>query len=140
MGGIIGESGHPTQGATPPLPSTETPGDDGPAAREGGLEPVGKRLTVCIVDDSSVQTDIARALLEKAGHDVVAYLSGADVLRAIPSPSPDCILMDIMMPGIDGYELCRRLRAIDALAGTKLVMMSTKAFPFDRRRAQEMGA
>jgi phosphoribosyl 1,2-cyclic phosphodiesterase/CheY-like chemotaxis protein len=102
---------------------------------------VAKVLNVSIVDDSAMQADIARALLEKAGHNVVAYRSGADALRDLPAAAkPDCILMDIMMPGLDGYELCRRLRAMDALAATKLVMMSTKAYPFDRARAFEVGA
>jgi phosphoribosyl 1,2-cyclic phosphodiesterase len=48
--------------------------------------------------------------------------------------------MDIMMPQLDGHELCRRLRALPELAGTKLVMMSAKAYHFERRRALEMGA
>ena len=101
---------------------------------------MGKRLHVYIVDDSAVQADIARALLEKAGHSVVTYRSGADALLTLPDERPDCILLDIMMPGLDGYELCRRLRAMDALAATKLVMMSTKAYPFDRQRALAIGA
>jgi len=102
---------------------------------------VDKRLTVYIVDDSAVQADIARTLLEKAGHAVVSYRSGADALQDLPTkPPPDCILMDIMMPGVDGYELCRRLRAMPTLAATKLVMMSTKAYPFDRARAMALGA
>jgi phosphoribosyl 1,2-cyclic phosphodiesterase/CheY-like chemotaxis protein len=100
---------------------------------------VGRRLDVSIVDDSALQTDIARALLEKAGHSVVTYRSGADALRDL-ARRPDCVLMDIMMPGMDGYELCRRLRAMEALARTKLVMMSTKAYPFDRKRAFALGA
>jgi phosphoribosyl 1,2-cyclic phosphodiesterase len=101
---------------------------------------VAKPLNVYIVDDSAIQSDIARGLLEKAGHRVVAYGSAADALKDLPAERPDCILMDIMMPGLDGYELCRRLRALDALAATKLVMMSTKAYPFDRKRAFEVGA
>jgi len=110
-------------------------------ARPGrGLDRVAKRLNVFIVDDSAVQADIARALLEKAGHSVFTYRSGAEVLQDLPARQPDCILMDIMMPGLDGYELCRRLRAMEALARTKLVMMSTKAYPFDRTRAFTIGA
>jgi CheY-like chemotaxis protein len=101
---------------------------------------VGKRLNVYLVDDSAMQADIARALLEKAGHSVVAYRAGADAMKDLPAAPPDCILSDIMMPGMDGYELCRRLRAMDALAGTKVVMMSTKAYPFDRTRAFALGA
>ena len=101
---------------------------------------MAKRLDISIVDDSAVQAEIARALLEKAGHNVVTYRSGTDALQDLPARRPDCILMDIMMPGLDGYELCRRLRALDTLAGTKLVMMSTKAYSFDRTRAFAIGA
>jgi phosphoribosyl 1,2-cyclic phosphodiesterase/CheY-like chemotaxis protein len=101
---------------------------------------MSKSLRVYIVDDSTVQTEIARALLEKAGHVVTTSRSSGDALRAIPSSRPDCVLMDIMMPEIDGYELCRRLRAIPDLADTTLLMMSTKAYPFERKRAFELGA
>jgi phosphoribosyl 1,2-cyclic phosphodiesterase/CheY-like chemotaxis protein len=113
------------------------------AALSGGGRPrpgMPRRLTVCVVDDSPVQGEIARALLEKAGHTVVTYRSSADALREAPAKPPDCILTDLMMPEIDGYELCRRLRAMRQLAATKIVMMSTKAFPFERKRAHDLGA
>ena len=87
-----------------------------------------------------MQTEIARALLEKAGHTVTINHSSAEALRDIAAVRPDCVLMDIMMPQLDGYELCRRLRAMPELAATKLVMMSTKAYPFERKRAFELGA
>jgi phosphoribosyl 1,2-cyclic phosphodiesterase/CheY-like chemotaxis protein len=101
---------------------------------------VAKPLNVYIVDDSAVQTEIARALLERAGHTVTTNHSSVGALSAIAAVRPDCVLMDIMMPQLDGYELCRRLRAMPELAGTKLLMMSTKAYPFERKRAFELGA
>ena len=61
-------------------------------------------------------------------------------LAEIPRERPDCVLMDIMMPELDGHELCRRLRAMPELAGIRLVMVSAKAYHFERRRALEMGA
>ena len=66
--------------------------------------------------------------------------SSVEALRAIAAAPPDCVLMDIMMPQLDGYELCRRLRAMPELTQTKLLMMSTKAYPFERKRAFELGA
>jgi phosphoribosyl 1,2-cyclic phosphodiesterase/CheY-like chemotaxis protein len=101
---------------------------------------MGKPLSIYIVDDSAVQTEIARALLEKAGHTVVTNRSSAEALRDIPPRRPDCVLMDIMMPEVDGYELCQRLRAMPDLARTTLAIMTTKAYPFERRRALELGA
>jgi phosphoribosyl 1,2-cyclic phosphodiesterase/ActR/RegA family two-component response regulator len=99
-----------------------------------------RSLTVYIVDDSRTQADIARALLEKAGHTVIASTSSLEALRDIPARRPDCVLVDIRMPGLDGYELCRRLRDMPELAATNLVIVSAKAYPFDRRRAAELGA
>ena len=101
---------------------------------------MGKPLNVYVVDDSPVQTEIAKALLEKAGHMVTVNRSSAEALREIPVKRPDCVIMDIMMPEIDGYDLCRRIRSMPDLAATKIFMMSTKAFPFERRRAAELGA
>ena len=99
-----------------------------------------RKLSVYIVDDSRTQSDIARALLEKEGHAVLVNHSSEDALRDIPDRRPDCVLLDIMMPGLDGYDLCRRLRGLPGLARTKLIVMSTKAYPFDRKRAFDLGA
>ena len=87
------------------------------------------------------QADIARALLEKAGHAVTRHPTPSeDALREIPARPPDRALADIMMPAVDGYELCRRLRGIRSTRPTKLIVMSTKAYPFERKRAFDLGA
>src|ERR1051325_10986755 len=119
--GDIGAHHHrppraPTRGAAGPrrLIHQALVMDDAPA---GSSEPPMTRpLQVTLVDDSPIQANIARALLEKAGHTVVTYRSGREALRAIPGRPPDCVLMDVMMPEIDGYELCRQLHAMPALA------------------------
>ena len=110
--------------------------DDGARAQR----PRSTSLRVYIVDDSRTQAEIARGLLEHAGHQVQVNNSSVAALAEIPRERPDCVLMDIMMPELDGHELCRRLRALPELAGTKLVMVSAKAYHFERRRALEMGA
>jgi phosphoribosyl 1,2-cyclic phosphodiesterase len=101
---------------------------------------MGGKLTVYVVDDSRTQAEITRALLEKAGHEVIISTSSQEALARIPGVPPDLVLFDLMMPGLDGYELCRRLRAMPELATTKLVVVSSKAYPFERKRAFEMGA
>ena len=98
------------------------------------------KLTVYVVDDSRTQAEITRALLEKAGHDAIISTASQEALARIPAVKPDCVLFDLMMPGLDGYELCRRLRGMPELTGTKLVVVSSKAYPFERKRAFEMGA
>jgi phosphoribosyl 1,2-cyclic phosphodiesterase/ActR/RegA family two-component response regulator len=99
-----------------------------------------RKLTVYVVDDSRTQVDIARALLEKEGHTVLAHGSSEEALREIEAWKPDCVLVDLMMPGLDGYELCRRVRSQPALAATKLIVVSTKAYDSDRQRAFDVGA
>jgi len=98
------------------------------------------KLRVYVVDDSRTQAEITRALLEKAGHEVILSTDSQDALAKIPGVKPDCVLFDLMMPGLDGYELCRRLRGLPELAGTRLVVVSSKAYSFERKRAFEMGA
>src|SRR5262249_35775458 len=99
-----------------------------------------RRLSVYVVDDSRTQAGVARTLLEKAGHRVTVNLSSVDALRDVPHTRPDCVLLDIRMPGLDGYELCRRLSVMPERRDTKLVMVSTKAYSFERKRALELGA
>jgi phosphoribosyl 1,2-cyclic phosphodiesterase/CheY-like chemotaxis protein len=101
---------------------------------------MGGKLTVYVVDDSRTQAEITRALLEKAGHEVILSTASQEALAKIPCVKPDCVLFDLMMPGLDGYELCRRLRTMPELAATRLVVVSSKAYPFERKRAFEMGA
>jgi CheY-like chemotaxis protein len=101
---------------------------------------MSRALRIYVVEDNPMQADIARALLEKAGHHVTVHTSSVEALKDIPCARPDCVLLDIMMPEMDGYELCRRLRAAPELAGTKLVIVTTKGFPFERKRSMEMGA
>jgi phosphoribosyl 1,2-cyclic phosphodiesterase/CheY-like chemotaxis protein len=98
------------------------------------------KLTVYVVDDSRTQAEITGALLEKAGHEAIISTASQEALSRIPCVKPDCVVFDLMMPGLDGYELCRRLRQMPELAGTRLIVVSSKAFPFERRRAFEMGA
>jgi phosphoribosyl 1,2-cyclic phosphodiesterase/CheY-like chemotaxis protein len=99
-----------------------------------------RRLQIHIVDDSPTQAEIARALLEKSGHAVSVTHSSTAALRDIPALVPDCVLIDLMMPELDGYELCRQLRVQPSLTSTKLVVLSSKAYPFERKRAAELGA
>ena len=101
---------------------------------------MGGKLTVYVVDDSRTQAEIARGLLEKGGHEAIISTSSQEALAQIPCVKPDCVLFDLMMPGLDGYELCRRLREMPELVHTRLVVVSSKAYPFERRRALEMGA
>lgn len=93
-----------------------------------------------VVDDEPIILELVKTLLEAGGHQVICRNSGDDALKDIRVCKPDCVLTDIMMPGIDGFELCKKLRDCDDLSGVKIIMMSVKTYEFDRQRARQLGA
>ncbi len=93
-----------------------------------------------IVDDDPDTLALVSRLLTDAGHEVVVRASSAGALRDIPDARPDCVITDVMMPVMDGFELTRKLRGKPALEGLKILILSAKGYDFDRRRAKEMGA
>jgi CheY-like chemotaxis protein len=96
--------------------------------------------TVHVVDDDPVMLKLLVHCLTEGGFDVVSASSGEAALETIIEARPDCVVLDIMMPGMDGMEVCRRLREAPALSRTKIVMMSGKLYEPDRRRALATGA
>ena len=93
-----------------------------------------------IVDDDPDILELLRRVLEKAGHTVVSSESSRQALEEIPGERPDCVITDLMMPELDGFELCRELRRRPELGAMKIIVLSAKSYDFDRRRARELGA
>ena len=93
-----------------------------------------------IVDDDPEVLTLLTRMLEEAGHRVEASPSSLAALKQIPMSRPDCVITDLMMPEMDGFELVRRLRKRHELADVKIVVLSAKGYDFDRRRAKELGA
>ena len=80
--------------------------------------------SVLIVDDNPNNLQVLMALLEQAGYKVRPALSGEIALRAVEVSLPDLILLDVRMPGIDGYETCRRLRANEKSQDIPVIFIS----------------
>jgi len=93
-----------------------------------------------IVDDDADTLALVSRVLTDAGHEVVVRASSSGAMRDIPDARPDCVITDVMMPVMDGFELMRELRRRPELAAMKIVVLSAKAYDFDRRRAKELGA
>ena len=93
-----------------------------------------------IIDDDEFTLQLIRNVLEDAGHTTAAFSSSVLALREIPVERPDCVITDIMMPEMDGFELCREIRLRPDLAAIKIIVCSSKSYDFDRRRAKELGA
>jgi phosphoribosyl 1,2-cyclic phosphodiesterase len=93
-----------------------------------------------IVDDSKSAISLVRDPLLELGHEVESETDSTKALERIRWSKPDCAVLDIMMPGIDGLALCRLIREDPDLSGVRVIMLSAKAYEHDRRRAIELGA
>ena len=98
-----------------------------------------KLSRILIVDDNPSNIFVLEEMLRDDYHIETAE-SGEEALEIAPDFLPDLVLLDIMMPGIDGYETCRRLREIPSLVGTKIVMVSAKAMKSECLQGYEVGA
>ena len=92
------------------------------------------------VDDDDVMLGLYTDILEPAGHQVITRNSSIEAISEISSIAPDVLLVDIMMPGLDGLEFCKRVREMEQFAALPIIVISSKSYEFDRKRAQKMGA
>ncbi len=93
-----------------------------------------------IIDDDRDLLLLVRKTLEfLAGWEVVTAASGAAGIELARSAVPDVVLVDLMMPEMDGYEVCRRLKAEPATAGVPIVLLTARR-DLDRRRLAAVGA
>ena len=99
--------------------------------------PVGK--TILVVDDSPTVRKLISGKLEKAGHAVVCAIDGVDCLARIEEQVPDLVLLDITMPRMDGYEVCKQIRSSPATKDVPVVMISGKDGFFDKVRGRLAG-
>jgi DNA-binding response OmpR family regulator len=95
---------------------------------------------VLVVDDDPQVLKLLRVNFELEGYDVLTATNGEEALELVGRDSPDAVVCDVMMPGIDGLEVVRRLRAQPDTAGLPLVVVSAKAQRADVSYGLELGA
>ena len=81
--------------------------------------------TILVADDSMTILAMVSSRLERAGYDVVTATRGDDALRLVQENRPRLVLLDVEMPGLDGVEVTRRIRADEALAETFIVLLTS---------------
>ncbi|HEY7215902.1 MAG TPA: response regulator, partial [Thermoanaerobaculia bacterium] len=108
-----------------------------PAARP---QVAARRVRVLLVDDSLVTREMERRLLEDAGFHVSAASDAEEALWLLAEESFDCVVTDIEMPRIDGFELTAQLRSMENFAQLPIVVVSTRDRPEDRLRGLKAGA
>ena len=95
---------------------------------------------VLIVEDEPDIRELLAFNLEREGYLVTRASTGAEALRQVRSARPDLVVLDLMLPEIDGLEVCRRLRADSATAGLPVIMVTAKGDEVDRVVGLELGA
>jgi len=94
--------------------------------------------TILVVDDDPTVSDVVRRYLERAGFAVTLSADGYDALAAYERSRPDLVVLDLMLPGIDGLEVCRRLRG--SASGVPIVMLTALGEEADRVLGLQLGA
>lgn len=95
---------------------------------------------ILIVEDDPDIAELVARYLGKAGFTAERAASGRDALRAIAARPPDLLILDLMLPQVDGLEVCRRVRAREATAGLPIIMLTARAEESERIVGLELGA
>ena len=102
--------------------------------------PLSKRKTILIVDDTPTNIGIISSVLKNSFKTKVATNGEKALVLASADDRPDLILLDITMPGMDGYEVCRRLKSNPATAGIPVIFLTAKTEDEDEKMGFEVGA
>ena len=100
---------------------------------------MSKNRKILVVDDSPTVRKLISGKLEKCGHEVVCAVDGADALEKIKELKPDLVLLDITMPRMDGYQVCKHIRGDEETKDVPVVMISGKDGFFDKVRGRMAG-
>ena len=99
-----------------------------------------KTPNILIVDDEPNIVMSLEFLMRKNGYQVGIARNGTEALAAIAATSYDLVLLDVMMPDVDGYQVCRQLRQHPDYADTKVIFLSAKSREADVQKGYEVGA
>ena len=95
---------------------------------------------ILVVDDDLDTLKLVGMMLQRQGYNIVAAINGAQALSKVPTEKPDLILLDVMMPDIDGFEVCKRIRSDPAFASVPILMFTAKTQVDDKVQGFESGA
>jgi len=95
---------------------------------------------VLVVEDEPHIVESLSFLMKQAGFEVAVARDGAAAIRVIESRPPDLVLLDVMLPRRDGFDVCREVRANPDWRGIRIVILSAKGHEQERRKGLELGA
>jgi twitching motility two-component system response regulator PilH len=95
---------------------------------------------VLVVDDSATDRQLATSLLQKQGYSVIAAVDGEDALEKIAVEPPPLVVLDIILPGMNGYQVLRHLKSSPHTKDIKVILVSSKGQDSDRYWGLKQGA
>jgi two-component system alkaline phosphatase synthesis response regulator PhoP len=95
---------------------------------------------IMVVDDEPYIARVIKFKLEQEGYSVISANDGQSGLQKIKEEKPDMVLLDVMMPGLSGYEVCQKIKQDAELAGIPVVILTAKGQERDREQGLTMGA
>lgn len=104
------------------------------------LPPAPRKKSVLVVDDLESTRELVGLILQGAGYEVHHAKDGKTALAAAEKLCPHAVLLDILMPQVDGFTVCKQIKEHPRLAGVKVILFSALNSQADKYRAEEMGA
>ena len=95
---------------------------------------------VLVIDDSALSRSTMETMLAARGYQVTLASNGEDGLKLVPDLKPDLVLIDVVMPQLNGWETCQRLRAVPSGEAVPIIVVTSKNTPHDMLQAFEVGA
>ncbi|MGZ3581758.1 MAG: response regulator transcription factor [Ktedonobacterales bacterium] len=95
---------------------------------------------VLVVDDSWTDLTLIATPLRESGYDVITAVDGEEALEKVLQEHPQCVLLDVILPKQNGFQLCRKLKAMEQSRDIPIILISGKNTPLDKRWGMQQGA
>jgi twitching motility two-component system response regulator PilH len=95
---------------------------------------------VLVVDDSWTDLTLIATPLRESGYDVITAVDGEEALEKVLQERPQCVLLDVILPKTNGFQLCRRLKQMEQSRDIPIILISGKNTPLDKRWGLQQGA
>lgn len=101
---------------------------------------MGDRRIVLIADDDPDALEFVKALVQARGYETISAVDGREAIQKVTNLQPDMVLLDAMMPEVNGYSVCRQMKSNDLLRRIKVILYSAKDKEAGRASAEQAGA
>lgn len=95
---------------------------------------------ILIVDDEEHIRELIKFNLDNNGYKTICADNGLDALKMVKAENPQLVLLDVMLPGMDGYDVCKEIRRDNSISSTPVIMITAKGEEFDKVLGLELGA